>query len=337
MSPATAVGSWTRQARLRLGDDLLATPALMFCLALIAMGALRSDAFLSTFNIGNVLVQVTPLLLVAVGQTFAVASGGLDLSVGGVVSLSAVVAAVTFGPLGVLGAVTLGLAAGVLLGALNGYGVSLGLEPFLVTLGSFSVAQGVALLVRPTPGGEVPLGFAQLARFWGPLPVALPAVLLVVALAVALLRRGRLGIRVLAVGGDTSVARLSGVPVRRTQIAAYAFSAFMAALAAVFLVARTRTGDPTIGAAFTLDSLAATVLGGTILGGGRATVVGSVLGALALGLLANVLNLLGVPAFYQLPLKGGLVIAAVLLPSLLARWAIARRRRRMADDRVRAA
>lgn len=322
-SVAQQLGSLLRQSKQRNAPAL---PALVFCVALIALGTARSDAFLSMFNIGNVLVQVTALLLVSLGQTYAVGSGGLDLSVGSIVSLTAVVTAVSFEPLGIPLAVTLGLAAGLAVGVINGYAVASGLEPFLVTLATLSVAQGVALFVSPVPGGTVPREYAQLAGFWGPLPIVLPAVLLVAAIAAWSLVKSRTGSHILAVGGSENVARLSGVRLRRTYIKTYLLSAGLAALAALFLVARTGTGDPTIGARFTLDSLAAVVLGGTLLGGGRATMLGTALGALALGLLSNVLNLLQVPAFYQTPVKGALVIGAVLIPNIAFR--VVERRRR---------
>jgi ribose transport system permease protein len=294
-------------------------PSLVFCIVLVLVGVARSDVFLSTFNVGNVIVQVTALLLVSLGQTYAVGSGGLDLSVGSIVSLTAVVTAVSFEPLGIPSAISLGLLAGIAIGFINGIVVASGVEPFLVTLANLSVAQGIALFVSPVPGGTVPRSYATIAAFWGAVPVALPFVLLVAAWATWHIRRTRTGVNIVSVGGNEEVSRLCGIPAGRTYVKAYMLSALMAALAGLFLVARTRTGDPTIGARFTLDSLAAVVLGGTVLGGGRMTVVGTVLGAVALGLLSNVLNLLQVPAFYQMPVKGFLVIGAVLIPNLISR------------------
>jgi ribose transport system permease protein len=315
--------------------DPLALPAMLFVLALVLVGASQSGAFLSTFNISNVLVQVTPLLLVAVGQTFAVTSGGLDLSVGSIISLVAVVAAVLFQPIGAPLAILIALAVGLAVGYLNGVAVAWGLEAFLVTLATLSIAQGVAFLILPTPGGAVPGWYAAFASYWGPMPIALPFALGVAALATAVLRRHRVGAHILAVGGDQETARVNGVRVSRTLVHAYLLSALCASLAALFLLARIRTGDPTIGTAFTLQSLAAVVLGGTVLGGGRASMLGTVFGALALGLLTNVLNFLGVSAFYQTLVTGTLVIIAVLVPNLTSRALSARRRKAAAPrDRL---
>jgi ribose transport system permease protein len=294
-------------------------PVLVFCVVLIAIGGTLSPVFLSPFNLGNLAVQIMPLLLVAIGQSYAVGSGGLDLSVGSIVSVAAVVAALSFAPFGVAPALVLAMGVALAIGALNGLFVSRGIEPFLVTLGTLSLGQGIALFISPVPGGTVPSGFRQIAGYWGPVPTMLPMILAFAAVAIWSVRRTRTGANIVAVGGNREVAHLCGIPVRWTLIKAYLICAVFAALAAFLLVARTGTGDPTIGARFTLDSLAAVVLGGTLLGGGRVVMAGTVLGAIALGLLSNILNLLQVPAFYQTPVKGLLVIGAVLVPSVFAR------------------
>ena len=302
-----------------------AEPALIFCILLAAICTAQSPVFLSTFNIGNLIVQITPLLLVAIGQTYAVGSGGLDLSVGAVVSLVAVVTAVLFAPLGIAGALVVGLLAALAVGAINGLFVSKGIEPFLVTLATLSIAQGVALFINPVPGGTVPAAYHAIAGYKGNVPVILPALVLVCLLAAWSIRRTRVGANIVAVGGNREVAHLCGIPVARTYVVTYLVSAAFAALAGFFMVARTSTGDPTIGARFSINSLAAVVLGGTVLGGGRVTMPGTFLGTVALGLLSNVLNLLQVPASYQAPVKGLLVIGAVLVPTLVS-GSLARRR-----------
>ncbi|MGH9118357.1 MAG: ABC transporter permease [Acidimicrobiales bacterium] len=277
----------------------------------------QSDVFLSTFNISNVLTQVTPLLVVAAGQTFVVASGGLDLSVGATVSLASVIAATSFDTHTVPVTLVMVLAVALTIGAVNGIAVSAGLNPFLVTLASLSIVQGLAFTVLDTPGGHVPDGFGEIAGYWGPAPVALPLITVLAALASLVLHRTKTGTHIVAVGGDIEVARVSGVLITRSQIWPYVLSALGAAIAGLFIVARIRAGSPTIGDSFTLDSLAAVVLGGSMLGGGRATMFGSVVGALSLGLLANSLNLLGISSFYQTPVKGLVLIIAVLVPNAL--------------------
>jgi ribose transport system permease protein len=310
-----------------------AVPALALLAALVVVGALVNPSFASAFNVSNVLTQVTPLALVAIGQTFVVGSRGLDLSVGSTVSLVAVVAASLFGPLGVAGGLAAAVAAGLLVGLVNGLAVARGLEPFLVTLASLSVVQGVAFLILETPGGQVPDAVTGIAGYWGgTFPRALPLVLVVALAAGLLLRRTRAGTHLLAVGGDREVARLNGVRVRPTLVWPYVLSAGCAVLAGLFLVARTRTGDPLIGQSLPLDSLAAVVLGGTALAGGRVTLVGSLAGALALGVLSNLLNFAGVSDYWQLPVKGAILVAAVLLPGVVAAGVERRRRARLARE-----
>lgn len=318
--------------RSRLPMDPAAIPAMLFLGLLILVGTILSDVFLSVRNVGNVLTNVTPLLLIAVGQTFVIGARGLDLSVGVVATLSATIVA-TLGPqLGALG-VLVAIGAGVLVGLVNGLGVRWGLEPFLMTLASLSVVQGIVFVYRPSPGGSVPADLTVIAGTLGPMPLALPIVVLATGAAAVVLRRTRLGAHLLASGGDPAVARLAGVRVERSLMAAYVICSTLAALAGLYLAARTRTGDPLIGQGFTLDSVAAVVLGGSLLAGGRVTVLGTLVGTVCLGLLPNVLNLTGVSYVYQQPIKGLLLIAAVLVPAAVARLGSARRRR-MAADRL---
>lgn len=327
-----------RNAVRGLGVDPVVVPALGLVLVLVVVGASQSGNFLSSYNISNVLIQVTPLLLVALGQMFVVASGGLDLAVGGTVSLVTVVIAVTAGDLGLPLALALGLCTGLLVGVVNGLAVSWGLDAFLTTLATFSVAQGVALLILEAPGGEVPRSFGDVAGFFGGpggvVPVALPIVLIVAAGAALVLHRTGLGLHILAVGSNRNTARLAGVRERRALLGAYVLSAFACVLAGIFLTARTLGGDPTGGSNLTLDSLAVVVLGGTALAGGRATVLGTVIAALAIGLLSNVMNLLQFPSYWQTPAKGVVVILAVALPSLALMWAARRRRRALTNEYV---
>lgn len=323
-----------RLRRSRWTMDPLAVPGAVFVVALIGFGVAGSDSFLSTFNTSNVLVQITPLILIALGQAFVIGSGGFDLSVGSIASLSAVVAATLFEPVGPVPALVAAVLAGLAVGLVNGMLVAAGLEPFLVTLATLSAIQGVALIIRPTPGGTVPAGFTVLADYIGGVPVALPGVLVVALLAGAFLRTSRTGADLVSVGGDPGIARLLDVNVSRTLVKTYLLSAGLAALAGLFLVARTRTGDPTIGARFALDSIAAVIVGGTLLTGGRITLMGTIIGSLALGLIPNVMNLAGISTFYQTATKGVVLVAAILLPNVIFRTV--NNRRRASSARVKA-
>jgi ribose transport system permease protein len=322
----------TRSRLDRLPIDPAALPALSFLALLLVLGSALSDVFFSARNIGNVLTNITPLLLVAIGQTFVIGSRGLDLSVGVTATLTATLTATVAPELGVL-AVALALLAAVAVGVVNGAGVRWGLNPFLMTLASLSVVQGLVFTYRTSPGGSVPDWLAQVAGSVGPVPIALPIAILVAGGAAFAMRWTRLGAHLLASGGHPGVARLAGVRVGRSLMAAYIICATLAGFAGLFLAARTRTGDPLIGQSLTLDSVAAVVLGGSLLAGGRVTIAGTVIGTICLGLLPNVLNLTAVPYFYQQPVKGLLLIVAVLLPAVIhqvQRW----RGRTKAADRI---
>lgn len=313
----------------RLPMDPSSLPALFFLGALLVIGAATSDVFLSGRNVGNILVNVTPLLLVAVGQTFVIGARGLDLSVGVTATLTATLVATLSPEIGAI-AVPLAVAAAVVVGVVNGAGVRWGLNPFLMTLASLSVVQGLIFTYRTAPGGSVPEWLTPVAGSVGPIPVALPVVMLVAGGAAFILRWTRLGAHLLASGGHPVVARLAGVRVGWSTMMAYIICATLAGLAGLFLAARIRTGDPLIGQSLTLDSIAAVVLGGSLLAGGRVTIFGTLIGTTSLGLLPNVLNLTGVPYFYQQPVKGLLLIGAVLLPALVHQLSRRRQRRRAA-------
>ena len=315
-----------------LSEDRAAAPALIFVLMLLIVGMTTNFAFVGPDNMGNVLLQITPLLLISLGQMLVISTGGLDLSVGSVASLSAVVSAQLFAPLGAPLAVTAALLLGGLIGLMNGAAVAWGLQPFLVTLATFSIAQGLALLISPVPGGDVPDWFLRLAQTWNFIPLALPAVLLIAVLVNVLLRRTRLGSNMLSVGGSRQTASDSGIRVSSTLMRTYVLSSLLAAAGGLFLVARTATGDPLIGGRYTLDSLVAVVVGGTLLAGGRATVAGTVMGAIALGLIPNVLNFAQIPTFYQTAVKGAVLLIAITIPLAVTRFLPRRRALRMVEE-----
>jgi ribose transport system permease protein len=316
----------------RLPMDPAALPALFFLLLLVVLGTVLSDVFLSPRNVGNVLTNVTPLLLIAVGQTFVIGARGLDLSVGVTATLSATLVATLTPEIGLL-AVPAAVGAAIVVGIVNGAGVRWGLNPFLMTLASLSVVQGVIFTYRTSPGGTVPEWLTHVAGSIGPIPIALPIAIIVAGGAAFVVRWTRLGSHLLASGGHPGVARLAGVRVGRSLMVAYIICSTLAGLAGLYLAARTRTGDPLIGQSFTLDSVAAVVLGGSLLAGGRVTIIGTVIGTLSLGLLPNVLNLTAVPYFYQQPVKGLLLIAAVIVPAIIHQVQL-RRRRTLAANRI---
>jgi ribose/xylose/arabinose/galactoside ABC-type transport system permease subunit len=282
---------------------------------------LLSPHFLTVSNLLNVMEQTSINAVIAVGMTFVILSGGIDLSVGSVLALAGVVLASALQhdwplPLALLVSVTAGAACGLL----NGVLVTLGrLPPFIVTLGMMSVARGLALLYtegRPISGFDS--GFRMLATgrvAFVPVPVLLT--LAVYLVAYVLLNRARFGRYVYAIGGNEEATRLSGVPVRFHKTMVYGLSGFTSGLAAAVLTARLNSAQPIAGIMYELDAIAATVIGGTSLLGGSGTLSGTLIGALIMGVLRNGLNLLGISSFLQQVIIGLVIVGAVLVDSLL--------------------
>ncbi len=284
--------------------------------ALAAFTATRAPYFLTTRNLGDLALQVTPLALVALGQLATVLLGGIDLSVGPVVSLVTTIASFLLtgeGAAATLGGVLACLAAGLAVGAANAALIlRLRIPDLVATLATYSMVTGAALLVRPSPGGM--LGEAVTDRLTaqiGPVPAAAVAVVLAIVLTEWLLVRGRLGPRLYAVGSSEEAAYVVGIPVGRVRAGAYLFCSLCAALAGLLIAARIGSGDPQAGAGFTLSSITAVVIGGASVFGGRGTAVGTLAGAVLVGLMQNALNHLHVSAYLQYVWTGLLTLLAV--------------------------
>jgi len=279
--------------------------------------------FLTVSNLLNVAQQTSINAIIAVGLTFVIISGGIDLSVGSIVAFSGVVLAsllqreLAF-PLALGG----GLAVGLLCGLVNGVLITYGkLPPFIATLGMMSVARGGALLFtdgRPISGFSE--SFRQLAT-GEILHIPVPVVLMAAVYAVAhfVLRRTKFGRYVYAIGGNEEAALLSGVRVRLYKTMVYGTGGLLSALAATVLTARLNSAQPIAGINYELDAIAATVIGGTSLMGGQGSVIGTLIGALIMGVLRNGLNLLGVSSFIQQVVIGAVIIVAVLMDTAFKR------------------
>ncbi len=279
--------------------------------------------FFTVSNLLNIAQQTSINAIVAVGMTFVILSGGIDLSVGSIVA----VAGVVLGTLLHAGqpvplAIAASLAAGVACGAANGALVSWGrLPPFIVTLGMMSIARGAALVFtegRPVSGFDA--GFRSIATgSVGFIPAPVVAMILVYAAAHLVLTRTTFGRYVYAIGGNEEATRLAGVNVRGHKTAVYAVSGLTSAVAAVILTARLNSAQPIAGMMYELDAIAATVIGGTSLMGGEGSLGGTHVGALILGVLRNGLNLLGVSSFLQQIVIGAVIVGAVLVDTVLKR------------------
>jgi inositol transport system permease protein len=290
---------------------LLALVLISLCLA-----ALRPQ-FLTYSNLVNVARQISLNGILAVGVTYALLTGGVDLSLGSVVALSGVVAA-SFAHPGD-GIVLLPIAAGILVGistgAANGIAIAYArVAPFIVTLGMMTIARGLALVVsRGKPVSNLSESFTSLGGnlFGFPIPIL---ILLVVGITSwFFLTNARLGRYIYAVGGNEQAARAAGINVNAVKIFAYTACGGLGGVAGVVLAARITTGQPNAGVAYELDAIAAAVIGGTSLSGGVGTICGTLLGALLMGVINNGLDLLNVSSYYQQIVKGLIIIAAVWL------------------------
>lgn len=291
----------------------------LFVIVIIANGIVQ-PTFFTQYAMTSTFATLVPLVLIALAQTMVVLTGGIDLSIGASVTLASVVAVVVMdgrNSHAVLG-VIIAVAVGGLCGLANGLIVALlRLQPIIVTFASASVFAGAALLVLPKPGGAVPDLFTGGYRASvGPLPVAVLLVLLVLGLWY-LMTRTRYLRHVYAVGGDKGAAYASLVPVQRVQVLAYVLCGALGGLAAIALLANSGSGDPFIGLELMLNSVAAVVIGGTPLMGGRGGGVGSIIGAIVLALIANIVFFAGVPTNFR-PLVSGVVIIAALAVSAIS-------------------
>lgn len=300
-------------------DRLRTEPAIPVVLtllaALILFGLLVSDRFGTSANMRNVLEQSAALGFVALGQTLVVLVGGIDLSIGAVVTVSAVALAgsVNGSPTLMAPMLVAVLAGGTLIGLANGLiTLRTGVHPLIVTIGTSAILTGAVLLYTMQPIGKTPSGFQEFAfgRVAG-IPIAGLVMLAAYALIAILLGGTALGRGLYAVGGNAEAARLTGISITRATLFAYAASGFFAALAGAYFVSRTSVGDPRVGEAMTLASITPVIVGGTLLGGGRGGVIGTLLGVLLISLLNNLLNYMNVSTFVQWVIQGLIIIAAV--------------------------
>ena len=283
---------------------------------MVVLFSFSSDVFLSGPNFRNIGVSAAALAAVSFGQTFAVLTAGLDLSVGATVALVSIVSAMVMRGYGIIPGVLGAMATGAAVGLVNGVVITrFKVFPFIATLAMMSMVSGLALSLS---GGVavtgVPPAFSDLAyefMLGVPMPVVIAAAVLMVAFFI--LRYTLLGRRIYAVGGNEEAARLSGIDVGRIKIAAYVLSGVCASVGSIILTARVASGQPSLGATLPLESVAAVVLGGISLFGGRGSIVGVAFGVFFISVLSNGLNLMNVPSYTQMMLVGFALILAVSL------------------------
>ena len=298
--------------RRRLPDEL---GILGVLIVVAAVMSLLSSQFFTLSNLQVLLLNGTVVAFLALGQTLVLLTGGIDLSVGSMISLlSTLTSGMINGDGSMVAPVVAGiLVLGVVFGALNGALIIwLKVHPLIVTLGTGAALQGLVLLYSLGPAGKVPREFTYLAygKVLG-IPVGAIFVVVIFALVGWFLTYFRLGRYIYAVGDDDTGARLMGLPRAKVLLTVYAFSGFCCAMTAIYLVARFGVGQPYTGLNYTLASITPVVVGGTLLSGGKGGVLGTLLGVYLISLLNNVLNFMDVSTHYQLIAQGLIVIAAV--------------------------
>ena len=304
----------------------------------IVVNAFTGGSFLSPGNIINVLRQITYNAILAIGQTFVIITTGIDLSIGSLVSLCGVVMAIFANASGLSGVplivatAAVGVAIGGTAGLINALPVvKLRLPPFITTLAMMLMARGLAYNIsggRPVALASdafttMGIGFLLPGIFGLPgIPVAVIWMAAVAVLLAILLGRTRFGRYVYALGGNEEAARLAGVPVGRIKTLVYVISGACAGIASLLLMARFSSGSPQTGYGFELPAIAAAVVGGTSLMGGRGLVIGTFFGALLIGVLNNVMNLLHIQSYTQEIVLGGVILIAVILDELRKRFLV---------------
>ena len=285
-------------------------------LIVLILSIINSD-FLTVGNIFNVLRQVSINALIAFGMTFVILTGGIDLSVGSIIALSSALAAglMATGTNSWL-AIGAGVLAGTLMGTLNGVVIAQGkVAPFIATLATMTIFRGLTLVyTQGKPITGLPDAFGMIGRgylFQIPLPVMW--MLVAFGALYVILKFTPFGRHVFALGGNEEATRLSGINTNRVKILVYSTSGLLASISGIILTSRLNSAQPTAGISYELDAIAAVVLGGTSLSGGKGWIVGTLIGAMIIGILDNGLNLMNVSSFYQQVVKGGVILVAVLL------------------------
>jgi len=298
-------------------DLLIKNNTLIIFLLLLTGSAFLSDSFLTPTNIGNLLRQIAPIGLISIGMFLVILTGGIDLSVGSIVACVGVMFALLSYEVYYSAAFFLSLLLGISIGAGSGYLIAYRkVAPFIATLAMMTIVRGAGFLFSkgaPITIGEHSSSILQLGTGTF-LAVPTSAIILTVIFigVFIMLKYHVFGRHLIAVGSNEEAVRLSGISVERTKFIVYIFSGFLTALAALLMVGRTGVGTPNIGVGLELDAIAAVVIGGASLSGGRGSVFHTLLGVLILGMIGNIMNLLDVTSYLQQLIKGVIIILAVL-------------------------
>lgn len=301
------------------GKILLKYNTLLMLVVLIFISSQISSAFFTERNIFNLLRQVSGLGIISMGMLLVILTGGIDLSVGSVLALGSVIVAYFLGHMSLWQAVLLTVLVGTVIGSVSGVLVSTAkMAPFVATLAMMTIARGLAFII--SNGHPIITQSEGLSAFGGGyfLHIPLPVILMfaVFLITVIVLRYTIFGRMVVAIGSNETAVRLAGVGVKRYKYAVYVIAAICSVVAGIISTSRTGVGSPIVGSGMELDAIAAVVIGGASLNGGKGSAFNTLLGVLILGLIGNIMNLLSVPAYPQQVIKGLIIIVAVLMQGI---------------------
>lgn len=304
-----------------LKEFLIKYKSLVGLLVLITIVTILSPSFLSTKNIFNILRQTSVNGIIAAGMTFVILTGGIDLSVGSILAISgAVCASLLASGQNIIIAVLAALIIGAMVGFLNGFIITKGkLQPFIATLATMTILRGLTLVY--TDGKPITLGSGDLAIKFGQIGggkifgIPTPALIMILVFAICafVLKNTQMGRYTYALGSNEEATKLSWLNTDKIKIAVYTISGILASVAGIIITSRLFSAQPTAGDGYELDAIAAVVLGGTSLTGGKGKITGTIIGALIIGVLSNALNILDVSSYYQMMVKGAVILVAVLL------------------------
>ena len=309
------------EKQMNVKELLVKYKSLIGLVLLIAVVSIMSPAFLSTKNIFNILRQTSINAIIAAGMTFVILTGGIDLSVGSILAISgAVCASLLAGGQSIIVGIIAAIVIGALVGFLNGFIIAKGkLQPFIATLATMTVLRGLTLVF--TDGKPITLGSGKLAVDFGQIGggmifgIPTPAIIMLVVFLVCayILNQTKMGRYTYALGSNEEATKLSGLNTDKIKIWVYTISGILASIAGIIITSRLFSAQPTAGNGYELDAIAAVVLGGTKLAGGKGKISGTIIGALIIGVLSNALNILDVSSYYQMMVKGIVILIAVLL------------------------
>lgn len=291
---------------------------LIALVALCVVLTFTSKSFLTASNLLNVSQQISTNFLIAIGMTFIILLGGIDLSVGSVIAVTGLMMGIMMKNwnLPVAASLILGLLFASLIGLVTGLLITgFDLPPFIATLGMMSIARGAAYTItQGQPIYTFPEGFLAITGRYGGIPVFTILIMAVMfAIAAYVLKYTKYGRYIYAIGGNENCAKLSGINVKKIKCIAYVISGFCCGVAAIVLTSRLDSAVPTNADGAELDAIAAVVIGGTSMNGGEGTLVGTIIGTMIIGIVANGLNLLNVPQGAQRMVKGGIIVLAVIV------------------------